>query len=799
MERFPGLIQIGTGLVEDFLKVTAKVFELMDLQLEHDAVTFPLRRSVSEQPQVAAEENLRRAMERRLRYGAPSTPGEMVPERIVDRLLQALPFDKGMITPTLIGVRVPSTSDAVKQEGTDWIPRDRIVYYEMLSLGKIREILMGRLKQRVVLLREGENYVVLEGGEYVFANDITQIPAVKADLVSAEELIYAGGANLGPTQDMIYLAKEIREALKEWTYGVPSKFEPLAKIAREVDEDGFVALMEGLPTEEEKVADYKADEAFMKSVKVWAKVFEEYAREMKEDKAREETEKSLEWKKEEERAVKLLERGVKIKERWDVVREEVQQAQREALEWDGEEWDKPGKAYVDWRGFYELARRGVPTPMGEDILTKSFGGLYERVGSLEGFVAKEDIKDVYLLPGSIAEELERNLVPYTEQMNRVVLGVDYAKFQERELRTEQEVAVAVDECSNIVGREFNPTSRTDCVKEFFEVRKLPVQRVSGKTQAPSCDEDTLQVFADMGDGLALKVIEARKLKSKLSQLGGWRQYAEAGKVQSKWNSMGTPMGRYTSESPNLQNRIQEIRETVMAPTGYTFVSLDLGQAEYVTWASLSKDPTLMAIFEKGEDLHQVMFDAVKEAVPTLDTRGEEPRRVGKMINFAILYGMLPFTLGKKLGTTTEVATAIIEAYRARGFVAVQYKERILQEALKRGFVETYFGRVRRFPDLPKMKGTQLQEVKKTIWHHHNSGTAAEVLKLKTILTMRKVAHLNVKCALNMHDELVTIVQDDQLEEARDLMVEAFSEPLPNFLPYKVTVDVGKCWGDVTGD
>src|SRR5262249_7077477 len=149
--------------------------------------------------------------------------------------------------------------------------------------------------------------------------------------------------------------------------------------------------------------------------------------------------------------------------------------------------------------------------------------------------------------------------------------------------------------------EFRPNSTAECRR---------VLGIQGAT-----DKDTLVELANQGCLLADAIVNARSAISPWRQLKRGREVAEAGEVKPYWESCGTPHGRYTSENPCLNNRIDLIRETIEPLEGYSFLSLDLGQAEYVTWASLSHDEVLGAAFKNGTDFHAKMAQDLRELVP----------------------------------------------------------------------------------------------------------------------------------------------------------------------------------------
>jgi hypothetical protein len=327
--------------------------------------------------------------------------------------------------------------------------------------------------------------------------------------------------------------------------------------------------------------------------------------------------------------------------------------------------------------------------------------------------------------------LEERLVPITRELNESPLMVNRNTWWINTVAASETANFWIDHCRHLAkDSSFRPNSVAECRKFLFtdwgrEVRKT--------------DKDGLLELANQGNSLAAGIISARSSISRWSQLKKWRPYAELGLVQAKWDSLGTPQGRYTSDNPCLNNRIVPIRETIEADPGFSFLSLDLKAAEYVVWASISGDPVLGKLFREGRDVHAEMATAVQKSVPSWDLRGEEPRAAGKTLNFALLYQMQPYTLSMRLGCSTETATKIINSYYRRAPVAAEFIRKTLDDAKANGYVTTYFGRKRYCPEYQNgATDREIHEIEKTCWNQVVAGTAAELPKKRQILAWEEL-------------------------------------------------------------
>ena len=149
---------------------------------------------------------------------------------------------------------------------------------------------------------------------------------------------------------------------------------------------------------------------------------------------------------------------------------------------------------------------------------------------------------------------------------------------------------------------------------------------------------------------------------------------QTGRVHTSFNQAVAATGRLSSSDPNLQNipiRTElgrEIRRAFVAEPGYVLISADYSQIELRVLAHLSGDETLIAAFQRGDDIHDQT--ALKVFGADSGLSAHELRRRAKIVNYALLYGKTAFTLAKDIGVTQQAAQDFIEAYFA-GFPRVR--------------------------------------------------------------------------------------------------------------------------------
>jgi DNA polymerase-1 len=122
-----------------------------------------------------------------------------------------------------------------------------------------------------------------------------------------------------------------------------------------------------------------------------------------------------------------------------------------------------------------------------------------------------------------------------------------------------------------------------------------------------------------------------------------KMVGEDGRLHAKFLQNGSSTGRFSSQDPNLQNLPiktelgKRIRNGFIATNGYKLCAFDYSQIELRVAAILSGDKKMTQIFKEGKDIHAGVASFVF-GVP-IEKVDSEMRRVAKIINFGILYGM----------------------------------------------------------------------------------------------------------------------------------------------------------------
>eukprot|EP00466_Bigelowiella_natans_P000628 jgi/Bigna1/125974/aug1.1_g682 len=357
----------------------------------------------------------------------------------------------------------------------------------------------------------------------------------------------------------------------------------------------------------------------------------------------------------------------------------------------------------------------------------------------------------------------------------------------------------------IVGEQFNINSAAQLQAILFEKLSLPVLDRS-KSGQPSTSEDVLNKIVNdaklkrthaKGTSLAAAVLDYRrytKLKSTwLDSLPRSTDPTDS-RVRCTFNQATTSTGRLSSSSPNLQNipartkEGREVREAFVAPNGHKMLSADYSQIELRIMANFSRDKSLVEAFREGKDVHKA---TASQAAVTA-----EMRRRAKTINFGLIYGMSSFGLAAQLGVKEPEARGMISRY-FRQYPGVQaYMNRTLEEARKRGYVETLLGRRIHVPGVNSPRLNVRKGAERLAINAPVQGSAVDLIKIAMVNIARRIQKdaLSARLTMQVHDELILEVADEALEEVKAVIKQEMERAMPELgIPLLVNIDIGRHW------
>jgi DNA polymerase-1 len=412
------------------------------------------------------------------------------------------------------------------------------------------------------------------------------------------------------------------------------------------------------------------------------------------------------------------------------------------------------------------------------------------------FTRIQDDEKLDFVYGSI----EMPALPVLWRMERNGVLLDRQKLDAQSHELGKEILGLEQKAYEAAGQPFNLGSPKQIQEILFDRLKLPVKKKTPSGQ-PSTDEDSLAELA-LDHPLPKLILEHRtlsKLKSTYTDKLPKSINPQTGRVHTTYSQTTAVTGRLSSNEPNLQNipirtpAGRRIRECFIAPPGAKIVSADYSQIELRIMAHLSGDENLRRAFREGEDVHRATAAEVF-GLP-LEQVGNDERRVAKVINFGLIYGMSSFGVAQNLGIDRGTAQTYVERYFARFPGAKRYMDETRKRAKEVGYVETVYGRRLWLPELKSGAPVRRQAAERAAINAPMQGTAADLIKLAMIAVQGFLEKEGLKTLLIMqvHDELVLEVPVAELETITTHLPELMQSVARLDVPLVVEVGVGDNW------
>jgi len=410
---------------------------------------------------------------------------------------------------------------------------------------------------------------------------------------------------------------------------------------------------------------------------------------------------------------------------------------------------------------------------------------------------------------TLFKDVEMPLIPILASMHMQGVRLDLPYLHQLSDEFEKRLNEIKQAIYTQVGQEFNLGSPKQLNDILFGKLKLPTDGLSKTTHGYSVDADALESLADKHP-VAERLIAWRSLeKLKTTYVDALQTLVDKNeRVHTTYNQIGSVTGRLSSENPNLQNipiRTEEgrrVRRAFIARPGWKLLSVDYSQIELRILAHYSGDEFMTKAFESGQDIHAATAAAVFN-VP-YDEVKKEQRYMAKRVNFGLLYGMGAYRLSKEVGSSVKEATSFIETYFSRLPKIKDYLEGSKQLAAQQGYLETLFGRRRRFDILKSAGNDRVSSIAKARDEREAinmpvQGTNADIIKKAMIELPERLqkANLHALLILQVHDELVLEVPDDEVDATAQLVQDVMSNAVKLNVPLGTEAKVGDNWADMT--
>jgi DNA polymerase-1 len=401
---------------------------------------------------------------------------------------------------------------------------------------------------------------------------------------------------------------------------------------------------------------------------------------------------------------------------------------------------------------------------------------------------------------ALYETIELPLCRTLARMERhgVKINTDYLKVLNDRLLEELDALQA--NIYHLAGQEFNINSTQQLSKILFDDLGITVAKKKTKTGF-STDASVLEKIARV-EPIGRDLL-AYRTKSKL--INTYLQVLpllineKTGRIHTSYNQAVAATGRLASTNPNLQNIPikdedgRKIRKAFIAEPGNVLISADYSQIELRFLAHLSEDQRLIAVFEKGGDIHTETAAAIYDIPP--EAVAVDQRRAAKAINFGIVYGMGAFRLSQEIAVSQAQAKQFIDSYFKKYPGIQRYMDETIRFCVDFGFVETMFKRRRLIPDIQSKNHLARTAAERVAINSRIQGSAADLIKIAMIAIQKRIdtAFPEAKMIMQVHDELVFEVPESIAAAFRREVIGMMENAVKLRVPLLVEAGIGKDW------
>lgn len=390
------------------------------------------------------------------------------------------------------------------------------------------------------------------------------------------------------------------------------------------------------------------------------------------------------------------------------------------------------------------------------------------------------------------EQVENPVIYASIEMERAGFVIDTERADKLATEMREELDVIERGLIEHFG-DINFNSPAQLSAKFYDELKLDRHLPTGYKL--STNVDTLNILAEHHEGAKLLLDYREKTKLLGTYLEALPKQIQAdGRVHGTFNQMGTVTGRFSANSPNLQNQPYFARQLFVAPKGHVILSADFSQQEPRWLAHYSDEKFLIDTYRNDKDLYTEaaaeLFDKTIEECG----RGTIYREMMKTGILATMYGTGHRTLANQLDISEKEAKDFLEQFAKKYRKVDAWVKGNEAFARKHGYVEMYKGRKRRLPDARKRGYEQFRAMRQAT-NAIIQGSAAIHTKMTLLAIQELCERKGWTLAFTVHDEIGVYAPEDITVEDVKEFEKVMTETVQISVPNKSDVEIGYRWSD----
>lgn len=318
------------------------------------------------------------------------------------------------------------------------------------------------------------------------------------------------------------------------------------------------------------------------------------------------------------------------------------------------------------------------------------------------------------------------------------------------------------------------------------------------------DEDALVLYRDKYQS---KIAELILLMRGIKHVGDVMQwYSPDGRMHPRLKIHGQVGHRIQAVDPAVQTFSEEMvglnpREMVVGDTDeHWIMTADFSQIEWRVYMIQAHDEPGLEAMKKDIYVYGQLYEEIftpekffKDGMPPTKSNKREDIPPWKLLvaksgPLGWIYGREDFTA---LGISKVHSKMMSARMNGEHPAVVKFHQRKLEEVGRKGYAQSVFGRIRRFPG--RAKPTD-------VYAFYGQTTAVDILCRNAIIPLASfLGDYGGRILFTVHDSVVVSYRREFTEELSRRVREAMESPIPQLEGYRIPVEikVGPSWGKQT--